>query len=73
MNFRAYYSFGGIEPQTCTCVLCCITPSSLKTFASEIVFGLSNKLKFCLDNVTTCTPLEILEIPDYALLHMMFS
>ena len=24
------------------------------------------------DNVTTCTPLEILEIPDDALLHMMF-
>ena len=44
--------------------------SSLKTLASLIVFGLYNKQKSSFDNVTTCTPLEILEIPDYALLNI---
>jgi len=72
-NHRANYNFGCIEPHWCGCALCCKTPSSLKTLASEIVFGPCNKLKSCFDNVTTCTPLEILEIPDDALLHMMFS
>jgi hypothetical protein len=37
------------------------------------LFGLCNKPKSCSDNVTTCTPLEILELPDDALLNMMFS
>ena len=45
---------------------------SLKTLASEIAFGLCNKPKSCFDNVTTCTPLVILEIPEDALLHMIF-
>jgi len=71
-NPRAYYNFGCIAPQKCTCALYYKTPSSLKTLASEIVFGLCNKQKSCY-KVTTCTPLEILEIPDDALLHMMFS
>jgi len=72
-NHRAYYNFGCIALQMCTCALCCKTHSSLKNLASDIVFGLCNKQKSCFDNVTTCTPLDILEIPDDALLHRMFS
>ena len=72
-NPPAYYNLVSIEPHWCGCALCCKTPSSLKTLASEIVFGLWNKQKSCFDNVTTCTPLEILEITGDALLHMMFS
>jgi len=53
-------------------VLCCKTHSDLKTLTTEIVFGLCNKQKSCFDNVTTCTPLGILELPDDSLLHMMF-
>ena len=72
-NPPAYYNFGCIEPHSCGCALCRKTHSSLKTLASEIVFGLCNKQKSCFDNVTTCTPLEILDLPDDALLIVMFS
>ena len=72
-NPLACYNFGCIEPHWCGCAICRKTPSSLKSLASEIVFGLCNKQKSCFDNLTTCTPLEILELPDDALLHMMFS
>jgi hypothetical protein len=72
-NPRAYFNFGCIAPQTCTCALCCKSPSSLKPLASVIVFDLYNKQKSCFDNVTTCTPLQILEISEDALLHMIFS
>jgi len=72
-NPRTYCNFGCIEPHWCGCALCRKTPSSLKTLASEIVFGLCNKEKLCFDNATTCTPLEIFELPDDALIHMMFS
>ena len=52
--------------------ICCKTPSSLKPLSSEILFVLCNKQKSSFNNVTTSTPLAILEIPDDALLHMMF-
>jgi len=71
-NPHTYYNFGCIEPHWCGCALCCKTPSSLKPLASEIMILLCNKQKSCFDTVTTYTPLEILEIPDDALLHMMF-
>jgi hypothetical protein len=72
-NPRTYYNFGCIAPQTCTCALCCKTPSSLKPLASEIVFGLCNKKKSCFDDVTICNSFEILEIPEDAILNMLLS
>ena len=55
---RAYYDFGCKIPQYCTRAVCCKQPHSLKTAATEIVFGLYNRQKFRFDNITTCKPLK---------------
>ena len=58
-NPRTYYNFGCKKTQKCECVLCCKQPPSLKSAASEIVFGQYNNQKFHFDNVITCRPVEI--------------
>jgi len=56
---RPEYNFGCRKPEKCTCVLCCRQPPSLKSTASEIVFGMYNKEKLHLDNATSCRPIAI--------------
>ena len=59
--------------KNCTCAVCYKQPPSLKTAASEIVFGLYNKQKFRFDNKTICKPFEIHEIPEDVLLNIILS
>ena len=47
------YYFGCKKPESCTCVVCCKQPPSLKSAASEIVFSLYNKYRFRFDDRTT--------------------
>lgn len=56
---RMHFDFGCRKPNNCNCTLCNKQPLSLKTLASEIVFGLYNKNKFRFDNKITCKPVEI--------------
>jgi len=58
-NSRPEYNVGCRKPEIFTCVFCCKQPPSLKSAASEIVFGMYNKEKFRLDNATSCRPVEI--------------
>ena len=58
-DHRPDYDVGCRKPQVCTCLLCYKQPTSLKSAASEIVFGMYNKEKFRFDNITTCRPIEI--------------
>jgi len=72
-NPRAYYDFGCKKLRNCTCAVCCKQPHSLKTAASEIVYGLCNKPKFRFHNITTFKPFEIPEIPEDGLSNILFS
>ena len=73
LYLRAYYDFGCKKPQNCTCAVSYKQPLSLKTAASEIVFGLYTKEKLRFDNKTICKPFEIHEIPEDALLNIILS
>ena len=53
-----FYDFGCMFPQKCPCILCCIQAPSLKSAASEIVFGMCCEEKTRLDNVTSCSTVE---------------
>jgi len=53
-----FYDFGCIFPQKCSCILCCMQPASLKSAASEILFGMCCKEKTRLDKVTSCSTVE---------------
>jgi len=53
------YNFGFRRPEKCASLLCCKQPLSLKSAASDTVFGMYNKQKFRFDNVTSCNPVEI--------------
>jgi len=46
----------------CVCANFAVSCPSLKSAASEIVFGLCNKQQLHFDKVTTCKPVEI---PDF--------
>jgi len=56
---RLEYNVGCRKQERCTCVLCCKQRPSLKSAASEIVFGMYNKEKFRLNNATSSRPVEI--------------
>jgi len=58
-----HYYFGCRYPEKCPCVLCCRQLTSLKAAASESVFGLCNKEKGRLDQVTSCSSVEY--YPEY--------
>ena len=57
-NTLPFYDFGCIILQTCPCILCCMQPPSLKSAASEFVFGMCCKEKTRLDKVTSCSNVE---------------
>jgi len=59
VTYRPDNNFGCRKPEMCTCVLCCKQPPSLKSAASEILFGMYNKEKFRVENATSCRPVEI--------------
>ena len=43
-------------------MLCCMQPPSLKSLASEIVFGMCNREKVRLDELNSCSPIAELEL-----------
>ena len=56
------YDVGCKKPEKCRCVLCCMQPPSLKSLASEIVFGMCNREKVRLDEKSSCSPIAELEL-----------
>ena len=61
-NAPFHYDVGCSKSANCRCVLCCMQPPSLKSLASEIVFGLNNGEKLRLDNRNSCSPIGELEL-----------
>jgi len=59
------FNFRCKKPEICNCSLSEKQQISLKSLASEIVFRLYNKNKFCFDNNITCKPLQIPEFQEY--------
>ena len=56
------YDVGCKKPKKCRCVLCCNQPPTLKSLASEIVFGMCNREKVRVDEKSSCSPIAELEL-----------
>jgi hypothetical protein len=58
---RSLYELQCRAPNSCSCTVCVKQPLSLKSAASEIVFGMCNLSKFCFDEHTTYDEYIIVE------------